>query len=118
MPHIQLEHTKNINTVISSTLFDELINILVHATSVNAENCKIRAIQLKSFHTGSKDKNEGFVHLIINILQGRTKKTKNKIGRDSLLFLQNYFKEYSSIIQISVEIREMNQENYFTSNTL
>ena len=40
MPHIQIEHTKNIQTKITFQLFDELINILNEFANIKSENCK------------------------------------------------------------------------------
>ena len=93
MPHIHLEHTDNIHTTDIMGLFISLQDILIELADVKAKNCKSRAIHFNNYHIGSCDINEGFVHLEINILEGR-----------------------SDEIQYSLEIREMKCSDYFTSN--
>ena len=117
MPHISLEYTENIQTIIKSDLFDKLITIIIQAAEVKYENCKSRSVTIKDYYIGSKKNNEGFVHLEIKILEGRTEKIKNKIAQKSLKTLKSYFKNTKvHNIQYSVEIQEMKQGNYFTTN--
>jgi len=120
MPHIRIEHTDNIHTTNIMDLFNSVREILIELADIKGENCKSRAIQLKNFHTGSNDNNKGFVHMEINILEGRPQETKDKIGRDTLFVLQNYFNNNTDVgpLQISVEIREMKPRDYFTSNSI
>ena len=120
MPHLRLEHTINIESKISCELFDKLVNVLIKNTSIKSYNCKNRAIKINNFHLDLENGNEGFIHLEIIILEGRSKKTKQKIGRESLDFLKSYFQKKSneSSLQISLEIREMKKEDYFTTNNL
>ena len=120
MPHLRLEHTINIESKILCKLFDKLVNVLTKNTSIKSSNCKNRAIKINNFYLDQKNGNEGFIHLEIIILEGRSKKTKQKIGRESLDFLKSYFQKKSneSSLQISLEIREMKREDYFTTNNL
>ena len=117
MPHISLEYTENIQTIIKSDIFDKLITIIIQAAEVKYENCKSRAVKIKDYYIGSKNNNEGFVHLKIKILEGRTEKIKNKIAKKSLKTLKSYFKNTKvHNIQYSIEIQEMKKGNYFTTN--
>ena len=119
MPHISLEYTENIQTIIKSDFFDQLLTIIIQSAGVKDANCKCRAIKIKNFHIGSKDKNEGFIHLEIKLLEGRAEKIKNKIALESLKILKSYFKNANEQnIQYSIEIHELKLENYFTSNTM
>ena len=117
MPHISLEYTENIQTIIKSDLFDKLITIIIQAAEVKNKYCKSRAIKIKDFYIGSRNNNEGFVHLKIKILEGRTEKIKNQIAQKSLKALKSYFKNTRlHNIQYSIEIQEMKKGNYFTTN--
>ena len=119
MPHISLEYTENILTIIKSDFFDQLFGIIIKAADVKLENCKSRSIKIKDFYTGSKNKDEGFVHLKIKILEGRTKKVKNQIAQKTLEILKLYFNNsIDHYIQYSIEIQEMKTDNYLTSNIL
>ena len=97
MPHISLEYTENIQTIIKPDLFDALIAIIIQATEVKNKHCKSRAIKIKNFYIGSRNYNEGFVHLEIKILEGRTEKIKNQIAQESLKALKSYFNNLFSI---------------------
>ena len=117
MPHISLEYTENIQTIIKSDLFDKLINIIIKAAEVKYKHCKSRSIEIKNFYIGSRNNDEGFVHLEIKIMEGRTKKIKNQIAQKSLKTLKSYFKNTNiHNIQYSIEIQEMKKGNYFTTN--
>ena len=119
MPHISLEYTENIQKKLKSDFFDQILTVIIQAAGVKAENCKSRAIKIKNFHIGTKNKNQGFVHLKIKILEGRTQNIKNQIANNSLKVLKSYFYNTNeSNIQYSIEIQEMKLENYFTSNAI
>ena len=120
MPHLRLEHTINIESKISSALFDKLINVLTKNTSIKSINCKSRAIKINDFQLDSENGIKDFIHLEIIILEGRSEEIKQIIGRESLDLLKSYFQKISNenSIQISLEIREMKREDYFTTNNL
>ena len=120
MPHIRLEYTDNIYVDELNILFKDVQNILIKIAEVKSENCKSRAISLDSSEIISDGKNVRFVHLEINILEGRTAEIKKQIGKESLNLLKSHFNNdmNGNLIQHSVEIREMKHSDYFTSNTL
>ena len=87
---------------------------------VNEENCKCKAILIPIYVTGSHDASGHFYHIEIALLKGRSEAIKEKIGQESLQIIQKYFagKNGDHKKQFSIEIREMNPKNYFTSNVL
>tara|TARA_B100000315_G_C14167178_1_gene402838 strand:- start:27 stop:392 length:366 start_codon:yes stop_codon:yes gene_type:complete len=120
MPHLQLEYTKNIQTIIHPVLFEQLFSILNTVAEISLANCKSRSIQINDYQIGSGNHKIGFVHLEIKILEGREIEIRNKIGRDSMEIMKLYFKEFTTKcnIQYSIEILEMKKEDYFTSNNI
>ena len=118
MPHLQLEYTKNIQTIINPVLFEQLFSILNKLADISIDNCKSRSIQINDYQIGSGNNKIGFVHLEIKILEGRKKEIRNQIGRESMEIIRSYFKEYTTKckMQYSIEILEMKKEDYFTSN--
>ena len=120
MPHIQIEHTKNIQTKITFQLFDKLINILNEFANIKSENCKCKVLEIEKYYTKSMGKNNKYIHLNIKILKGRPKTIISKIGRRAFQLLQSYFllDNKENHIQYSVEIEEVNKKNYFTSNNI
>ena len=87
---------------------------------VKKDNCKCKAIQIPIYEVGSDDASEHFYHLEIALLQGRSEGCREKIGQESLRILQECFSKNDgdNVKQFSVEIREMDPRNYFTSNTI
>ena len=119
MPHLRLEHTIEISSSDICDLFEKLVDILIDNTTIESSNCKSRAINIKNYHMGSKHHND-FIHLDIILLEGRSNDIKEKIGEKSLDLLKDYFQKYiyENIPQISLEIREMKKNNYFTTNSI
>ena len=120
MPHIKLEHTENIELNKIQRVFNQLRNILVENAGVKEENCKCKAIQIPVYAVGNEDDLRHFYHLEISLLKGRSTEVRRKIGQKSLESLKEYFSDNNGkcIKQFSIEIREINTENYFTSNRL
>ena len=119
MPHIKLEHTENIESSKIQSVFNKLINILIENARVKKGNCKCKTIKLPICQMGSDDLGN-YYHLEISLLKGRPEDVMQIIGEQSLQILQDYFtdnKGYNNK-QLSVEIREINPGNYFTSNSL
>ena len=119
MPHVKLEHTENMTPSKIKPIFNQLINILIENALVKKENCKCRAIQIPIYDTANND-SDHYYHLEISLLKGRSKEIRQKIGQMSLESLKYYFadNDIKNNKQFSVEIREMNPKNYFTSNIL
>ena len=118
MPHVKLEYTENVewNNPIQD-IFHKLQTVLVQHTRVKSENCKSRAIELKDFHCAGTSHSGGFIHLEISLLSGRTKEVKTNIGKECSRIVQSFI-ENTAEIQVSVELRDMDRNGYFTTNQL
>ena len=116
MPHIKVEHTKTINSSTMRNIFNALENILIKNAGVKKENCKYKSFLVPNI--GTTENLNHFLHIEILILDGRTKEIKKLIGQTSLEIITNLLKDDKNNLQFSVEIREINTENYFTSNIL
>ena len=120
MPHIKLEHTENIDPDLIKPVFKKLKVILIKNAGVKKDNCKCKAIQIPIYEVGSDDASEHFYHLEISLLKGRSEEVRGKIGKKSLQILQDFFTVNNGehIKKFSVEIREINPNDYLTSNAL
>ena len=121
MPHIKLEHTNNITADIILKLFNNLKTILIDVAGIKKENCKCKAIYIPIYQTGTSDDLHNFMHLEISILEGRSEKVLQHIGEQSLQILKKHFRggeTQNNSNQYSVEIREIKQNNYFTTNLI
>ena len=120
MPHIKLEYTQKIEPSLIRPVLKQLRNILVENTGVKEYNCKCKAIRILVYAADSYDNSRHFYHLQISLLKGRSEEIRQKIGQQSLEFLKEHFANNSKRHQkqISVEIREMKPQDYFTTNIL
>ena len=59
----------------------------------------------------------GFTHLEISMLSGRTEEVKTNIGRECSQIIQSFIENIAEI-QVSVELRDMDRNGYFTTNQL
>ena len=118
MPHVKLEHTENVqwkNPI--QDIFPKLQTVLIQYARVKPENCKSRAMELKDFYSTSNNQHVGFIHLEISLLSGRDAEVKTKIGKECRQIIQSFIENIAEI-QVSVELRDMDQNSYFTTNQL
>jgi len=120
MPHIKLEHTENVSINSIKHIFKKLIFILLDNTSVKGNNCKCKSIQIPVYANGLEANSKHYYHLEISLLKGRSKDIIEKIGQQSLQVLKDFFTNQNGkmVKQFSVEIRDINPDCYFTSNTI
>ncbi len=115
MPHLTLEYSNNVETTVDqSVLFSQLHRILSDVAGIPEDNCKSRSYQADSFRVGSGAPENGFVHLDIRLLDGRTMDIKRQIGRESLRALKAWFRsdETDGNIQITVDVDDIVRETY------
>ena len=118
MPHIKLEHTENVqwkNPI--QDIFPKLQAVLIQHARVKPKNCKSRAMKLKIFYCTSNSRPGGFIHLGISLLSGRTEEVKTNIGKECRQIIQSFIENIAEI-QVSVELRDMDCNGYFTTNQL
>ena len=118
MPHVKLEHTENVqwkNPI--QDIFPKLQTVLIQYARVKPENCKSRATELKYFYCTGNSRHGGFIHLEISLLSGRDAEVKTKIGKECRQIIQSFIENIPEI-QVSVELRDMDQNSYFTTNQL
>ena len=120
MPHIKLEHTENVSINLIKAVFKKLIVILLENANVKERNCKCKAIQIPVYAMGIGANSIYYYHLEILLLKGRSKDIIEKIGQQSLQVLKDCFTNQNRkrVKQFSVEIRDINPDCYFTSNTI
>ena len=118
MPHVKLEYTENVQWRSPiHDIFPKLQTVLMQHAKVKPKNCKSRATELTDFHCTNKNNSGGFIHLEISLLSGRTKEVKTNIGKECSRIVQSFI-ENRAEIQVSVELRDMDQNSYFTTNQL
>ena len=115
MPHIKLEYTENVqwkNPI--QDIFSKLQTVLIQHARVKPQNCKSRATELKVFFCTGKNHPGGFIHIEISLLSGRSETVKTKIGTECTQIICEFLEDVTQA-QVSVEIRDMDKNNYFTT---
>lgn len=105
MPQIKFEYTKNVD---ASGDFDSLV-FTIHRTisnicSLDIENCKTRTIIHERYNVGSGIQNKGFIHLEIQLFEGRSPEVKKELGETILNLLKEFFFPKSSILNVDITV--------------
>lgn len=118
MPQIKIEYTNNLK--LKPDLKDFYVNLhqIIHNFGKsNIENCKSRLIEVENYFIGSGNLNEsnGFIHLSLEFLEGRSDELKSILGEKILNFLQESFlvNLESNRTQITVHISDIKRKSYF-----
>ena len=69
---------------------------------------------MKEYHCAINGNPSGFTHLEISLLSGRSETVKTKIGTECTQIIREFLEDVTQV-QVSVEIRDMDQNNYFTT---
>ena len=115
MPHLTLEYTTGLGTAIEfDLLFARIHGVLAEVGGIKKRNCKSRAVERDRFYVGDGDEN-GFVHLDVRFLEGRSKQLKQEIGRELLAVLLDHYVAVSEAAapQVTVEISDIVRDAYF-----
>lgn len=105
MPHIRIEHSKEIaDAIYIDNLARELHELLGEQESIEPNNVKTRSIQVDNVYLG-KDIEQNFLHITVQLLPGRSDELKDEIAEA----LFNRTKEVSQAhtCRISVELSEL-----------
>jgi len=116
MPHVILEYSSNIKEKGGfAPLFSKIHKILVETARAGIEGCQSRAVRCDHYFVGDGAAKNGFVHVQIYLMQGRTLEVRQEVGRKVLELLKDFFsKSLQELnLQISVLPKEIPKELYF-----
>ncbi len=116
MPHLTFEYSSNVLGPPSwDDVFQRAHDVLVEVGQIRRANCKSRAVRRDQYLVGSGGDTEAFVHLDVRFLEGRTSDVKRSIGQALLNLLRDEFRadDGSRDVQVTVEIRDIRNEEYF-----
>lgn len=111
-----LEYSANIKCPSNlADLFYQLHKVLAETGGIKLENCKSRAYRAENFMVATGRESDGFVHLEIRFLEGRSPQVKRNIGQEVHDILMEWF--HDSVekmqLQITVEVRDIRRSFYF-----
>ena len=90
MPHIIIEHSKDLNV---NELAPVLHETLSEMETVNPETVKTRSVCCENVLLGSEKRKTGFCHITIKLLQGRDFALREKMARTLFEKTKEFFSE-------------------------
>ncbi len=117
MPHIIIEHSKNIFEKESLEIGREIQKIMSSISEGNfdPDQCKIRCLAYQNYIVGLEKNDENFIHISIKILSGREVAIRNKLALQTFEYAKNFYRELKlpqKRCDISVDIIEVDREVY------
>lgn len=117
MPHIIIEHSKNILEKESLEIGREIQRIMARISEGNfdPDQCKIRCIAYQNYLVGLEKNNENFIHISIKILSGRDVVIRKKLAIATFEYVKNFYKNLKlsqKRCDISVDVIEVDREVY------
>jgi len=116
MPHLILEHSTNIvEKADFEQLFSRMHWVLTELGAFKLADLKSRVYPCPTYYIADGDANHAFVHLRLEIVEGRTSDIKKQAGERLLALLKETFHESlkQHSCQITVELRDMARDGYF-----
>ncbi len=116
MPHITFELSDNIIEKNIIHLLTEIHHILTEDLPTQLESCKTRVIHHQNFLIGNGDSNNAFIHIAIEVLQGRSEATLEVIANKILLILTKHFRESSTQLNLKISVAIKNLPAIYLRN--
>lgn len=109
MPHLIVEYSNNLNLPVQPFL-RTLHGVLLESGQFEADHIKIRARQYDDYLTGGSAA-DGFVHLTLFLLDGRSEAVKHALGQALCSAVQQAVGSTEGT-QITVDTRDMVRATY------
>ena len=109
MPHCIIEHSKNLDSIVSEPQFlSSLFDIIADTKLFDPQAIKLRSMAYSNIYLGSN--HEDFLACNLHILAGRPEESRKALAHDIHAFLISSFNNHA--VSLSVNIVEMNPATY------
>lgn len=113
MPHLTLEYAGDTGDGVDFLpLFADLHQILVETIGTVVGNCKSRCVRRDVYLLGGAGSEKRFVHLDVQVLEGRTPQTKGIAAERLLARLRETFAHAPTPPEITVYVRDLEKQCY------
>ncbi len=115
MPHLTIELSSNLESRIAcDSLLSEAHQALLMSGVFDGPDIKSRVVRLSEFQIGtSADVDEGFVHVRLDLLAGRSEDTGRQLSQTLVRALVGVLPNGLGFpVQVSCDVREMNRDSY------
>ena len=116
MPHLRIDYSANLPAAVAwPALFTDLHGVLRDVAEVDVGNCKSRAYRAEHYRVGDGKSAEAFVHLELQLLEGRPPELLGELGNQALGCLERHCCRDDSAqpLQLTVVVGELVRERYF-----
>ena len=113
MPHIQLALSNNIPERDDvQAFFHECHTLLAQSLPTKIESCKSRLLVHDIFRVGDGIHHNGFIHLDVRVLPGRSQEVMDTTAKDLLKLLQRHFAQTLFTLKPSVSVEIATLQHY------
>lgn len=113
MPHIQLALSNNIQERDDvHEFFHECHMLLAQSLPTQLESCKSRLLVHDVYRVGDGVHHNGFIHLDVRVLPGRSKEVIDTTAKDLLKLLQKHFAQTLFTLKPSVSVEIATLQHY------
>lgn len=112
MPQITVEHSIHFDGTDWRALALEIHRLCVDLVGATLPACKTRIVRCDNLIIADGAPDQAMVHCDLRILSGRTQAQKTALGEQVLAAMQTRLSSYAGPAQISVEIGNLDADNY------
>lgn len=114
MPHLHMEYTANLPELKAEVALLRMNNALVASGQFSAEHdIKSRAVKHETFRVGTGIGEQGFVHVKLALLSGRSPEIKKQLADSLLAVIQDLGPWPTGVsVQLCVEILDIDRDSY------
>lgn len=115
MPQITIEYSANAASAFDARAYALRIHdLLVEHVETELPSCKTRLIQHPVTVIGDGGTSNGMIHVDLRILSGRTAEQKKRLGETAFAALEAAVRKQDNLdLQLTLEVRELDRENYY-----
>ena len=117
MPHLHIEYTENLTGLNERELMRELNSVVcAHPTVADEADVKARIARLGmgNVYIGNQPDNRGFVHVLLQLMAGRSEQAKKEISDNLAAVLKRLVPHPEGVmVQLSVDVADMDKATYF-----
>lgn len=114
MPHIRLEYSDDLTPLPDFPTVFAQVHTVLHATAAAAiANTKSRAISVDGY-VGDGDQDNAFVHLSIELMEGRSTEVRAEVSEQCLAIVEEAFSSAGAgrNLQITVAVSDLERATY------
>lgn len=113
MPHITIEHSADHAASVDwPVVLRELHRVTTAITGTDIRNCKSRVVRRDVYHVGDDDCEDGFVHVDMRLLEGRSIANKRELTEAVLATLRTALSAELDSVQVTVCVHDLDRAVY------